>query len=136
VAAGSWTTRLDAAARAAAGSARRPADPTPVQRIYAAARQSEADRGRTCSSRRFFVTTRLDEPLGLQDVAYTNFVFYAARDVEVTSTVEPMGACDYLISTRDVLSTDKGMALVAALNPFGATVELAEAGPFVLLARR
>jgi hypothetical protein len=135
-AAGGWTAGLDAAARAAAGAAPPPADPTPVQRIYAAARQSEPDRGLACSSRRFFVTTRLDEPLHLQDVAYTNFVFYAAREVAVTTTVEPMRACDYLITSRDVLTTPKGMALVAALNPFGATVELAEAGPFVLLARR
>jgi hypothetical protein len=135
-AAGGWTARLDAAARAAAGAAPPPADPTPVQRIYAAARQSEPDRGLACTSRRFFVTTRLDEPLHLQDVAYTNFVFYAAREVEVTATVEPMRPCDYLITSRDVLTTPKGMALVAALNPFGATVELGEAGPFVLLARR
>jgi hypothetical protein len=131
-----WTVRLDVEARGEAAAAAARAPRTPVQLLYDAARESEAHLGRTCGSRRFFVTTRLDEPLGLQDVAFTNFVFYAARDVAVTATVRPMDVCDYVISSRDVLTTRKGTDLLAALNPYGATVEIAEAGPFVLLGKR
>jgi len=131
---GVWTSEADVRARAEAVASG--PSPTPVQRVYDAALAWEAAQGRTCGRRRFFVTTRLDEPLGLQGVGFTNFVFYAARDVAVTAGVEPLGRCDYVVSSRDVLTTKKGVELVTALNPYGATVEIAEVAPFVLLGTR
>jgi len=129
-----WTSQTDLAARAGAEAAR--SARTPVEQVYAAAIAWEGQQGRGCAARRFFVTTRLDQPLGLQGVAFSNQVFYAAREVAVTATVDPLGRCDYIISSREVLKTPKGMDLVAAINPYGTTAEIAEATPFVLLGAR
>ena len=107
----------------------------PAQEVYAAARASERDDA-PCEARRFFLLTRFDEPLALQPPRFENRVFYAARDVRVTARVPPLGRCDYIVTSRPVLDTDKGRALLAVLNPRGRTVEIAQAGPFVLMGSR
>lgn len=129
-----WTSGLDVALRAEAARLEQPVVPT--RQIYDAALAWESNQGRECRNRRFFITTRLDDPLNLQEPAFANLVFYAAREVAVTAAVNPLTTCDYVISSRPVLETSKGVELLAALNPYGATEEIAEAPPFVLLGRR
>ena len=108
---------------------------SPARDIYAAVLRDEAPRSDPCSHRRFFVLTRLDDPLSLQDSEYRNRVYYAARDVALAPRYAPMGRCDYIITSRPVMSTDKGKALVTALDPDGEMKEIAESKPFVLLGR-
>lgn len=129
-----WASGLDVALRTEAARAQPAVAPT--RQIYDAALAWESNQGRECQSRRFFITTRLDDPMNLQEVAFTNLVFYAAREVAVTAAVSPLTTCDYVISSRPVLETSKGVDLLAALNPYGATVEIAEVLPFVLLGKR
>jgi len=129
-----WASGLDVALRTEAARAQPAVAPT--RQIYDAALAWESNQGRECRSRRFFITTRLDDPMNLQEVAFTNLVFYAAREVAVTAAVSPLTTCDYVISSRPVLETSKGVDLLAALNPYGATVEIAEVLPFVLLGKR
>ncbi len=122
---------------AAAATAPRPR--TNGERIYAAVTGREAKDSRSCDEegRRFFVTNRFDEAGALQGARLTNRVFYAARQVRVTASVRPpMGPCDYLITERAIMSTDKGAALHAALNPSGTLVEVATVGDVVLLVHR
>ncbi|MBI4521651.1 MAG: hypothetical protein HY701_12495 [Gemmatimonadetes bacterium] len=130
---GQWVAALDSAAAAEAGRAAALAPRTSGQQAYDQLRLAEGRLGRTCTSRRFFATTRFDAPLDLQDVKYTNQVFYARRDVAVTAAVRPLGACDYVVTSRAVLATQKGMDLLAALSPNRPPVETVEAGPFVVL---
>jgi hypothetical protein len=79
------------------------------------------------------VVTRFDEPYALQSPALQNQVFYAARDVALAARAGPMGPCDYAITSRPVMATDKGAALVSALSARAPMREIAEARPFVLL---
>ncbi len=123
----------DELARAVQG--REPVSISAAREIYVAALDREARAPRVCDRRRFFLLTRLDEPLALQSIDYRNLVFYAARDVAVTARVRPMATCDYIVTSRAVMATDKGQALVTALDPSGAATEIAEARPFVLLGR-
>jgi hypothetical protein len=104
--------------------------------LYARTGEFERQSGRDCRARRFFLITRFDEPLALQPSRLENRVFYAARDVRMTARVNPLGPCDYVVASRPVLETDKGRDLIAVLNPRGRTIEIGEAGPFVLLAAR
>ena len=109
------------------------------ERIYDAAITFEARDGRSCDEdgRRFFVTTRFDEAGALQGSRLSNLVFYAARDVKVTAKVRPsMGPCDYLITERAIMQTDKGAMLHAGLNTSGRLVEVATVGDVVLLVHR
>jgi hypothetical protein len=107
--------------------------------IYDAALAVEARDHQVCdtSGRRFFVTNRFDAPLALQGPLLGNQVFYAARDVRVTATVRPaMGPCDYIITERAIMDTDKGAALHAGLNTSGKLVDVATVGDVVLLVHR
>jgi hypothetical protein len=114
-----------------------PKTDTRGERLYQATLAAERDMRRLCRRRRFFTITRFDEPLSLQGILYTNRVYYAARDVAVTATVAPpIGACDYLITSRDVLDTPKGQALVAALRPGDRLVELVSVDHFLVLGVR
>jgi hypothetical protein len=98
---------------------------------------AEGDLGRTCEARRFFALTRFDEPLGVQDLAFRNRVYYAAREVAATArTTQPMGPCDYIVSTRAMLDTAKAADLIRVLNPYARTAELGAVGAFVLLGQR
>ena len=92
--------------------------------------------GRQCEYRRFFVLTRFDEPLTLQSARYTNQVFHASREVERTRRKAPLGPCGYVVTTRPVMGTIKGTALVEALAAGSPVVEIGEAGPFVVLRQR
>jgi hypothetical protein len=108
-------------------------------RVYDAALKSEVQDGRTCTTqgRRFFVTTRLNQPMALQGVLLANRVYYAARDVRVTATVRPvMGPCDYIITDAAVLGTTKGANLHAALSGSATLTEAAHIDTMVLLVRR
>jgi hypothetical protein len=106
----------------------------PVRALLTAAEANEHARARACAERRFFLITRVDEPLELQPPGkYRNLVFYAAREVDVTSRVDPMGPCDYIVASRLVLDTDKGRQLVAAINRTGRTIEIGDVGAFVLI---
>jgi hypothetical protein len=109
---------------------------TPAEEVYAAALDFERRSRQSCSARRFFILTRFDEPMALQSPVLRNRVYYAARDVRVTARSAPIASCDYLITSRGVLGTDKGRALIAVLNPGGRTADIAEAGSFVLMAPR
>jgi hypothetical protein len=109
------------------------------ERIYDTVLSFEAKEGHSCDAegRRFFVTNRFDEPGALQGARLTNRVFYAARDVKVTARVRPgMGPCDYLITERAIMNTNKGSALHAGLNPSGTLVDLGTVGDVVLLVHR
>ncbi|HUR20999.1 MAG TPA: hypothetical protein VMZ90_09350 [Vicinamibacterales bacterium] len=109
------------------------------ERVYDAVIAFEATDPHSCdmTGRRFFVTGRFDEPSALQGARLTNRVFYAARDAHVTARVHPgMGPCDYIITHRPVMDTDKGAALHAGLNPSGTLVEVAAIEAVVLLVHR
>jgi len=106
---------------------------SPVGAIYGAVLAVERDAGRGCDTRRFFALTRLDEPLRLQSARYRNLVFYAGRDVHSAGRAAPLGPCDYVVSTRAVMGTDKGLALAAALSGGAPVQEIADTGRFVLL---
>ena len=108
-------------------------------RIYEAVMAFESKDPHSCDSegRRFFVTNRFDEASALQGSRLTNRVFYAAREVRVTAKVRPpMGPCDYLITERAIMDTNKGAALHQSLNPAGTLVEVATVGDVVLLVHR
>ncbi len=47
-----------------------------------------------------------------------------------------MGPCDYLITERAIMATDKGAALHAGLNTSGVLAEVAAVGDVVLLVHR
>jgi hypothetical protein len=119
--------------RARGASAVEPRSMTPAREIYEAAVRAEARAARACDRRRFFVLTRLDDPLSLQDVEYRNQVFYAGREVRLAGRYGPVGPCDYVITSRALMATEKGPALVTALDPGGRVKEIAEAKPLVLL---
>ena len=104
--------------------------------IYRKLLQAEQERGLACEFRRIFVLVRFDAPLALQSVVYRNQVFYAARDLAVFARADPMTRCDYIVTSRPVMATDRGQRMIATLNRFGDTWELGEAAPFVLLGRR
>lgn len=136
---GNWIGRADMRARESRTMAMVTGPRTEGEQLYDAALQIEERDGLSCTAggRRFFITTRLDEPLALQGARHTNRVFFAGRDVTVTATVRPaMGTCDYIISDRGVLGTDKGAALHAALNASGRLVEVSTLNGLVLLAHR
>lgn len=121
----------------AASSINRPR--THGERIYDSAIAFETKDSHSCevNGRRFFVTTRFDEAGTLQGARLNNRVFYAAREVRVTARVRPpMGPCDYLITERAIMDTNKGAALHAALNTSGTLVEVATVGDVVLLVHR
>jgi hypothetical protein len=128
-------------ARAGAGLARRERqmdrsdqDARAVRALYLAAVEAERRAGGACESRRFLAFVRVDTPLDLQGLDYRNQVFYAGRDVELTARAAPIGACDYIITSRGLLGSDKGRALVEVLSLAGAPAEIAAQGSFVLLA--
>jgi hypothetical protein len=102
---------------------------------YLAVLQSERREHRTCPQRRFFALVRFDQPLALQSETYHNEVFYGGRSVELTRRAGPMGSCDYLITSRDLQTTEKGQALTAALSP-GGVREVADVGQFLVLMSR
>ena len=108
------------------------------ERVYDAALRSETRDGVTCATgRRFFVTTRFNLPMALQDIRLTNFVYYAARDLKVTATVRPaMGPCDYIITDAGVMGTTKGANLHAALSGSATLSEAARIDGIRLLVRR
>jgi len=139
IAFGAWAGQADAQARASRVSAMTDGPRTSSEQLYDAALAREAREGLPCETegRRFFVTNRFDEPLALQGPGLTNRVFYAGRDVRVTSSVHPaMGPCDYIVTERAIMGTDKGAALHAALNTSGRLVEVATISDVVLLAHR
>ena len=103
---------------------------------YFLALASEDASGRSCRRRRFFALSRVDEPLMLQSAIYTNKIFYAARDIQMASRADPLGPCDYVITTEAVMETDKGTALVAALARGTPTEKVGTAGQFVILRRQ
>ena len=109
--------------------------PEPARAAYLAALEWEEKQSRGCSSRRFFSITRLDRPLQLQSADYRNRVFYAGRDVAVTARAEPLTPCDYILASRGQLTSEKGQALIDALNRNGRTVEIAERAQFVVLGK-
>lgn len=109
---------------------------SPAREVYEMAIQSETRAGRSCGRRRFFVLTRLDDPLSLEDVEYRNVVHYAAREVRLSARYAPAGPCDYIITSRPMMATEKGKALVAALDPAAQSVEIGEARPYLLLGAR
>jgi hypothetical protein len=134
-----WTAQADARAQEAGTAAIAGGQRSRAEQIYDAAITFETTDPRSCDAqgRRFFVTNRFDEAGALQGARLANQVFYAARDVRVTASVRPpMGNCDYLITERAVMGTDKGAALHAALNPSGRLVEVATVGDVVLLVHR
>ena len=109
------------------------------EQIYDAAIAVEARDSQSCDveGRRFFVTNRFDEAGALQGPKLTNRVFYAARELRATARVRPaMGPCDYLITERAIMDTDKGAALHAALNTSGTLVEVATVADVLLLVHR
>lgn len=132
-----WSVRLaadDARARANPGTwdAVTSAD---ARAMYDAAVASERPYGRECASRRIFLLTRFDEPLALQTPDLRNLIYYAARDIAVTARSAPLRFCDYVIASDPVLETDKGQALITALD--GQSIRrIAASGSFVLLASR
>jgi hypothetical protein len=134
---GAWAAQLDRAARLEAAEPLADQFKSPSQRVYDLVLAFEQSRARQCTTRRFFTITRFDEPLGLQGASYTNLVFYAARDADVTRKwIKPLRLCDYIISDRSVLGTEKGRQLLTVLNPSGTTVELGDTGEFVVLGVR
>lgn len=134
---GGWIDRADARAREARTTAMVEGLRTEGERIYDAALQLEAREGSPCGTRRFFITTRFDEPLALQGARHTNLVFFAGRELKVTALVRPaMGPCDYIVTDRAVMGTDKGANLHAALNTSGKLVEVSSLNGLVLLAHR
>lgn len=125
----------DPGARARAGEAPRPA--TPAVAVQEAVAAAERQPGPACDRRRYFVLTRLDDPLALQSGATLDAqVFYAARDVESARRAGPLRECDYVIASRPVLETEKGAALLGALYPSSRTTEITDTGRFVVLAAR
>jgi hypothetical protein len=123
-------------ARAARDQARADRSPTEARAVYISALAVEQSAGRSCAARRFFTIVRFDTPLDLQSVEYRNQVFYAGRDVGVTARARPLTPCDYIIASRSLLRSDKGIALVGVLSRAGPTSELADVGRFVLVGRR
>lgn len=122
-----------APARAREVEARAARPVTAGSQVFASVLGAESTRGKPCVSRRFITLTRFDEPLALQSVELDAEVFYAARDVAPTRMAGPLGACDYVITTRAVLETEKGTALLSALFREGRTTEVADTGTFVVL---
>jgi hypothetical protein len=134
-----WTSEADRLAQETKATAMASGPRTNGERIYDAAMAFEAKDSRSCDveGRRFFVTNRFDEAGALQGARLNNRVFYAARDVRVTARVRPpMGPCDYLITERAIMDTNKGAALHAALNTSGTLVDVATVGDVVLLVHR
>ncbi len=133
---GVWSARADRQARQALAVRSTAAPDSDGRAILTLIQGFERDRGLQCETRRVFVITRFDDTLGLQETAYRNQVFYAARDVAVTSRVRPsLGACDYVIAGPELASTDRTPQLVAGLNPGAATAEVGKTGPFLILRR-
>lgn len=120
-------------ARAQAVDARATAAPTSASLVFSAVIDAEVRHGTVCDRRRFVLMTRFDAPLALQSVVLDAEVFYAARDVVSAERAAPLTACDYVVTTRAVLDTDKGTALLQALFPTGRTTEIADTGAFVVL---
>ncbi|MEO6224037.1 MAG: hypothetical protein ABIP90_12390 [Vicinamibacterales bacterium] len=136
---GVWMSRSDVRAQETRSTAIAQGPRTQGERVYDAAIAREAADGHSCDAqgRRFFVTNRFDEAGALQGARLTNQVFYAARDVRVTTNVRPaMGPCDYLLTERPIMGTDKGAALHAGLNTSGVLAEVASVGDVVLLVHR
>lgn len=136
---GVWISLADAYARDIRSAAMTGGSRPWREQLYDAALAREAREGLPCEieGRRFFVTNRFDEPLALQGPRLTNKVFYAGRDLKVTATVHPkMGPCDYIVTERAIMGTDKGAALHAALNTSGRLVEVTTVSDVVLLAHR
>jgi hypothetical protein len=120
-------------ARAEAATMRAEAARTAATQVYAAVLDAEARHGTPCDRRRFVLTTRFDAPLALQSPVLDAKVFYAARDVVSARRAAPLTRCDYVVTTRAVLETEKGTALLRALYPSGRTAEVADTGAFVVL---
>jgi hypothetical protein len=120
-------------ARAEAATMRAEAARTAATQVYAAVLDAEARHGTPCDRRRFVLTTRFDAPLALQSPFLDAKVFYAARDVVSARRAAPLTRCDYVVTTRAVLETEKGTALLRALYPSGRTAEVADTGAFVVL---
>lgn len=136
---GIWISLADAYARDIRSAAMAGGSRPWREHLYDAALAREAKEGLPCDTagRRFFVTNRFDEPLALQGPRLTNRVFYAGRDVKVTARVRPaMGPCDYIVTERAIMGTDKGAALHAALNTSGRLVEVTTVSDVALLAHR
>lgn len=132
-----WLTAHDRDARQAARARARAQPASQTQQLYAEVLEVERSLGRDCQSRRFFVISRFDEPLGLQSIPYSNRVYYAAREVQATKrTVDGMGPCDYIIASPAMLETQKAAELMQVLNPYARTAKLGAVGPFVLLGLR
>jgi hypothetical protein len=94
----------------------------------------ETAAGRPCERRRFFVLSRFDQPLRLQDPHYRSIVFYAGRDPALLTRYGPIGQCDYVITTPPVLGTDRGWTMLATLAGGRPLRRLPGSGQFVTFA--
>lgn len=136
---GAWTKGADQAAQVTRAATIANGPGTNGERIFDTVIAFEAKDGRSCDGqgRRFFVTNRFDEPGTLQGPRLLNRVFYAARDLRVTSKVRPpMGGCDYIVTEHAIMNTLKGEALHQALNPSGTLEEIGLVGDVAILAHR
>lgn len=118
-----------------AGEARRSSDAgaeSLVGALYRAALTYEREAGRGCPARRFLGLTRIDAPLDLQPAAYRNLVFYAGRDLASAQRAAPLSPCDYIVTTRALMGTDRGIALMAALTGGLPAQQIADTGRFLL----
>jgi len=109
---------------------------SPRRGVYLAALAAESGANRLCETRRFFSLVRFDEPLELQSPIYRNRVYYAGRDTALLRRVLPLTACDYVITTDALASTDKGREAVVVLSGTVQLAELGRAEDLVLLGRR
>jgi hypothetical protein len=136
---GMWTKASDQAAQASRATAIATGPRTNGERIFDTVIAFETKAGQSCDGRgrRFFVTNRFDEAGTLQGPRLRNQVFYAARDLRVTSKVRPpMGPCDYILTEHAIMDTVKGNALHQALNPSGALDEIGLVGDVAVMVKR
>jgi len=103
-----------------------------VGAVYQATLTYEREASRGCHARRFLALTRIDAPLDLQPAAYRNLVFYAGRDLASAQRAAPLSPCDYIVTTRALMGTDRGIALMAALTGGLPAQQIADTGRFLL----
>jgi hypothetical protein len=103
---------------------------------YLALLASERASGRSCASRRLFVTTRWDAPLELQSPTYVNQLFDVrgpTHDPKLIAWERPgTQPCDYVIARVDDLQTVRGVLLLNELKQRMDMPAVAEYAPFVV----
>jgi hypothetical protein len=103
---------------------------------YLALLASERASGRSCASRRLFVTTRWDAPLELQSPTYLNQLFDVrgpTHDPKLIAWERPgTQPCDYVIARVDDLQTVRGVLLLNELKQRMDMPAVAEYAPFVV----